>query len=110
MEQQDSLTSHLELNEFACVPDTEESPDDLSRRWPLDLEVQVVDFLSGYKVRGVLEGFTPGEVTVLLSEPVAEQRMASVRLNSFVFEGQTLYCRPRQDQFEVHISIDDVET
>jgi hypothetical protein len=110
MEQQDSLTSHLALNEFACVPDTEENLDGLSRRWPLELEVQVVDFLSGYTVRGVLEGFTPGEVTVLLSEPVAEQRMATVRLNSFVFEGLTLYCRPRQDQFEVHISIDDVET
>ena len=75
---------------------------------PLQLEVQVVDFLSNYTVRGLLEGFTPGEVTILLNEPIDEQRMVSVRLNSFTFEGHTLYCRPRQNQFESHVSIDDI--
>ena len=58
---------------------------------------------------GLLEGFTPGEVTILLNEPIDEQRMVSVRLNSFTFEGHTLYCRPKQNQFEAHVSIDDIE-
>jgi len=110
MEQQDSLNSPLAMNEVACVPGTENYPGSLSARWPLEFEVQVVDFLSSYAVRGILEGFTPGEVTILLSEEIPEQRMVTVHLSSFIFEGQTLYCRPRQDQFEVHISIDDVET
>ena len=110
MEQPDPLTSHLAMSELACVPGTENNPDGLPWRWPLGLDVQVVDFLSSYTVRGVLEGFTPGEVMILLSEPVVEQRMVTVQLNAFVFEGETLYCRPRQDRFEVHISIDDVQS
>src|ERR1700733_13050809 len=99
MEQEDSLTSPLAM--------MDDSAGSLCTYKPLDLEVQVVDFLSSYTVRGVLEGFTPGEVTILVGEPVDEQRMVTVRLNSFSFEGQTLYCGPRADQFEVHISIDD---
>jgi len=106
MEQQNN---DLALNDFASVANTEVALDNVSHSVPLQLEVQVVDFVSNYAVRGLLEGFTPGEVTILLNEPISEQRMVSVRLNSFAFEGQTLYCRPRQNQFEAHISIDDVE-
>jgi hypothetical protein len=110
VQEQDYLTSHLAMNESACVSSTDDNLDSLPQCRPLELEVQVVDFLSSYTIRGVLEGFTPGEVTISLDEPVSEQRMVTVHLNSFMFEGQTLYCRPRQDRFEVHISIDDVET
>jgi hypothetical protein len=77
--------------------------------WSLGLEVQVVDFLSGYAVSGILEGFTPGEVTVSLPEMVSEHRVVEVRWNSFVFEGETLYCQPKQGRYEAHITIDDVE-
>lgn len=78
--------------------------------WALGLEVQVVDFLSGYTVPGRLESFTPGEVTVMLNEPVSEQRTVSVQLNSFVFEGETLYCGARPSGYEAHISINDAGT
>jgi hypothetical protein len=78
-----------------------------SRHWDFAVEVQVVDLLSGYAVGGILEGFTPGEVTVLLGESVSEQRSVLVHLDSFNFVGETLYCRPRRAQFEAHISIDD---
>lgn len=77
--------------------------------WVLGLEVQVVDFLSGYTVSGTLEGFTPGEVTVVLPEMISEQRTVTVRINSFLFGGETLYCRPRDGGYEAHITIDDVE-
>ena len=106
MEQQDC---QLSVNDFASVASAGDALDNVSKRWPLGLEIQVVDFLSNYTVRGLLEGFTPGEVAILLNEPISEQRMVTVHLNSFVFEGHTLYCRPRQDQFEAHISIDDIE-
>jgi PilZ domain len=110
MEQQACLTSQLTTSEFASLPSTEESSDPSSRHGLLELEAQVVDFVSNYTIRGVLEGFTPGEVTILLGEPISEQRSVTVRLDSFTFEGQTLYCRPRQDGYEAHVSIDDVET
>ncbi len=80
-----------------------------SRAWSLGLGVQVVDFLSGYTVSGILEGFTPGEVTVSLPEMVSEQRTVEVHWNSFVFDGETLYCQPKQGRYEAHITIDDVE-
>lgn len=76
---------------------------------PFGLEVQVVDFLSGYTVLGILEGFTPGEVMVSLPEMVSEQRAVRVHLDSFIFAGETLYCRPKGSQYEAHITIDDAE-
>jgi hypothetical protein len=96
-------------DDSAGVGTTEEVLDTVSPRWPLELEVQVIDFLSSYTVRGILEDFTPGEVRILLNEPVSEQRAVTVDMKSFMFEGHTLYCQPRQDQFEAHISIDDIE-
>lgn len=59
-----------------------------SHDWAFGLEVQVVDFLSGHTVSGALEGFTPGEVTISLSEMISEQREVRVQLNSFVFGGR----------------------
>jgi hypothetical protein len=88
-------------------PPVTDEPRIPSDQWALQLEVQVVDFLSGYSISGVLESFTPGEVTVMLNEPLSEQRTVSVRLNSFVFEGETLYCGPRSGGYEAHISISD---
>ena len=75
--------------------------------WSFNLNVNVVDFLSGYRVAGVLEAFTPGEVVVTFGEPLSEQRAVSVHISSFVFEGQILYCQLRGDRYEAHITIDD---
>jgi len=75
----------------------------------LGLEVQVVDFLSGYTVPGILAGFTPGEVTVTLPEMLTEQRAVTVHFHSFVFGGEILYCRPKGGRYEAHITIDDAE-
>jgi hypothetical protein len=69
--------------------------------------VRAIDPLSGYAIEGILEGFTPGEVTVSLAERMSEQRTVAVHLDSFSFIGETLCCHPRLTQFEAHISIDD---
>jgi hypothetical protein len=107
----------MEVPEYAAdaviATETEYSPNveaplSSSDQWALGLQVRVVDFLSGYTVSGVLEGFTPGEVTVMLGEPMSEQRTVSIELNSFVFEGETLYCGAKQGGYEIHISINDV--
>jgi hypothetical protein len=109
MEQHSYLATHLVLDDSAGVANTQDPLENVSPRWPLELDVQVVDFVSGYTVCGVLETFTPGEVAILLNEHVSEQRSVTVEMNPFVFDGHTLYCQPRKDKFEVHISIDDVE-
>jgi hypothetical protein len=71
----------------------------------IGLNVLVVDFLSGYTVRGVLESFTPGEVTIQVEEMIPEQRSATVQFGSFVFQGETLYCRAKGARYEAHITI-----
>jgi hypothetical protein len=75
----------------------------------LQIEVRVVDVIANYTAAGVLVGFTPGEVVVLLNEPMSDERVVAVHWSSFSFEGQILYCRPHEDQYETHISIDDTE-
>jgi hypothetical protein len=92
--------------ELADPPGLEETSNS-SRHWDFAVEVRVVDLLSGYAVGGILEGFTPGEVTISLTERVSEQRTVAVHLDCFSFIGETLCCQPRLSQFEVHISIDD---
>jgi len=106
MERSENAAGAVIAIEMADAPFAGE-PGNLSDQWALGLGVQVVDFLSGYTVPGVLESFTPGEVTVMLKEPMSEQRLVSVQLNSFVFEGETLYCGPRNGGYEAHISIND---
>jgi hypothetical protein len=75
----------------------------------LQIQVSVVDLLSSYTVRGVIVSFTPGEVAVIMDEEMPPERDVAVHLNAFCFEGHTLYCGPKAGQYEVHISIDDIE-
>lgn len=75
----------------------------------MGLSVEVVDFLSGYKIAGILENFTPGETTILVEESIPEFRTVTVQFQSFVFEGETLFCGARGREFELHITIDDAE-
>jgi hypothetical protein len=75
----------------------------------LQLHVRVVDVLSNYSIPGLIFGFTPGEVAILVDERLSDDRTVEVRLDSFSFEGQLLYCAPYQDRFEAHISINDTE-
>jgi hypothetical protein len=75
----------------------------------LQLHVRVVDVLSNYSIPGFVFGFTPGEVAILVDEPMSEERTVAVHVDSFSFEGQVLYCAPYGDRYETHISIDDTE-
>jgi hypothetical protein len=73
------------------------------------IHARIVDLLSDYAVWGDLRGFTPGEVSILVKEPLSEMRDVTVHLGAFSFEGRTLYCRPKEGIYEAHISIDDLQ-
>lgn len=75
----------------------------------LCIEARIVDVLSNYSIAGTLVGFTPGEVALFVQEPLSEQRTVAVHLDSFSFEGETLYCAPYEGKYEIHVSINDVE-
>jgi PilZ domain len=103
--------------EFQGLPESATHDSDAESYWQssqisygsVQIHVSVVDVLSDYAVAGVLHGFMPGAVTVLVSEPLTEQRTVAVHLSTFVFEGEILYCGQHESQYEVHISIDDLE-
>jgi PilZ domain len=75
----------------------------------MQIEVRVVDVLANYAVLGLLVGFTPGEVVILVKEAMSDERVVAVHWNAFSFEGQILCCTPQDQEYEVHISIDDTE-
>jgi hypothetical protein len=100
------LTGSEVALDLADLPGPEETSNS-SSHWDFAVEVQVIDLLSGYAVGGILEGFTPGEVTVSLGERMSEQRTVAVHFDSFSFIGETLCCQPKLSRFEAHISIDD---
>jgi len=97
-----------EINEAANVTDAGNAgPVSIDNAF--EIHVRIVDQFSDYAVLGVLLGFIPGEVTILVNEPLSENREVTVYMSAFSFEGQTLYCRPNETRYEVHISIDDIQ-
>jgi hypothetical protein len=102
---QDVLTAQVDHFGEAHPPANEDCPTISPADPAIGLNVLVVDFLSGYTVRGVLESFTPGEVTIQVEEMIPEQRSATVQFGSFVFQGETLYCRAKGARYEAHITI-----
>lgn len=95
-------------NSAADLSDFSEGASAVSDNASVPIRVRIVDLFSDYVVTGVLLSFIPGEVAILVDETLSEDREVAVWLNSFSFEGRTLYCRPRGSQYEAHISIDDL--
>jgi len=101
-------TSTIDASAATGAADAE-SAHAMSPDGTLQLHVRVVDVLSNYSIPGLIFGFTPGEVAILVDEPMSGDRTVEIRLGGFSFEGQVLYCAPYQDRYETHISIDDTE-
>lgn len=81
----------------------------LADKATLGLSVEVVDSLSGYKVPGILEGFTTGEVTIRVGELLLEGREVSVQVQHFSFFGEVVYCQVKDGHYEAHITIKDLD-
>jgi len=57
----------------------------------------------------VIHDFAPGEVILLLADPVTQRTPVDVRVNDCSFSGEILYCRRNGSLWEVHISFDDAD-
>jgi hypothetical protein len=90
-----------------CLPHTHNNP--ISYERALLLDVEIIDCLSGYTVRGILESFVVGEARVRAPELLPEQRSVTVRMSGCVFSGDVVYCRARDAAYEAHITIDDFD-
>jgi hypothetical protein len=60
-------------------------------------------------VGAVLQDFTPGEVILLLEDPIESKTHVVVRVNTCSFYGDVLYCKPSGSRWEAHVSFDDVD-
>ena len=61
-------------------------------------------------VGAVLQDFTPGEVILLLDDPIEEKTQVAVQVNTCSFHGDILFCKPSGRRWEAHVSFDDVDS
>jgi hypothetical protein len=74
------------------------------------LEVRVKSPTWEVGVGAVLQDFTPGEVILLLDDPIEAKTQVAVQVNTCSFHGDILYCKPSGTRWEAHVSFDDVDS
>ena len=57
----------------------------------------------------VIQDFTPGEVILLMDDPIPAGTTISVQVATCSFDGQILYCTQSGSRWETHVSFDDVD-
>lgn len=75
----------------------------------IGLEVRVKSPTWEVGVGAVLQDFTPGEVILLLDDPIEAKTVVAVRANTCSFHGEILYCKASGRRWEAHVSFDDVD-
>jgi hypothetical protein len=75
----------------------------------LNLPASVTNPTWGIGISGVIEDFTPGEAKLALETQISQGTAVTVQIRAFRFDGDILYCEPRGDRYEVHVSINDLD-
>jgi hypothetical protein len=73
------------------------------------LEVRVKSPTWEVGVGAILQDFTPGEVILLLDDPITAKTHVAVQVDTCSFHGDILYCKPSGSRWEAHVSFDDVD-
>jgi hypothetical protein len=60
-------------------------------------------------VSALIQDFTPGEVILLLDDPISAGTRVSIQVHTCSFDGEILFCKPRGSRWEAHVSFDDVD-
>jgi hypothetical protein len=77
----------------------------------MHLAVSLTPFLSEVSIAGVIQDFTPGEVSVLLEEFVPVGHSVAVKFRNATFDGEVLYSQPKESRYQTNIRImDSAET
>jgi hypothetical protein len=74
------------------------------------LEVRVKSPTWEVGVGAILQDFTPGEVILLLDDPITAKTHVAVQVNTCSFHGDILFCKPSGTRWEAHVSFDDVDS
>ena len=73
----------------------------------MNLAIRLTPFSTSMSFMGVLHDFTPGEVSLLLSEFVPVGTSVAVTFKDATFEGEILYCEPKDGQYQTNVGFRD---
>lgn len=76
----------------------------------LRLEARVTAHTWEVGLSAVIQDFTPGEVILLLDDPLVAGTHVAIEVNLCSFDGVILFCNPSGSQWETHVSFDDVDS
>src|SRR5579863_4752415 len=75
----------------------------------LRLEARVTAPTWEVGLSAVFQDFTPGEVILLMDDPIPAGTTITVQVANCSFDGQILYCTQSGSRWETHVSFDDVD-
>jgi hypothetical protein len=75
----------------------------------LRLEARVTAPTWEVGLSAVIQDFTPGEVILLLDDPLAAGTHVAIQVGTCSFDGDILFCNPSGSRWETHVSFDDVD-
>lgn len=103
------MSSDANTSSVSTAPQDYSAHHETGRRFGLNLVAFVTNAAWGAGMSAIVEDFTPGEATLILEGVVSQGTSVKVRIRDFAFEGEILYCEKRGDQYEAHVSIDDLD-
>jgi len=75
----------------------------------LQLNARVTSHTWEVGLSAAMQDFTPGEVILLIDDPITAGTHVSVEVNACAFSGEILYCEQNGARWEAHVSFDDVD-
>jgi hypothetical protein len=73
----------------------------------MNLAISLTPFSSSISILGEIQDFTPGEVSVLLDRFVPVGSSVAVKFKGATFDGEVLYCQPKEGQYQTNIRFTD---
>ena len=73
----------------------------------MSLAITLTPFSSGISIAAEIQDFTPGEVSVLLEQFVPVGSSVALKLKAATFEGEVLYCQPKEGQYQTNVRFTD---
>src|SRR5436305_4432605 len=71
----------------------------------MNLAISATPFSSTVLIPGRIEDFTPGEVSVVLEQPIPVGHSVTVNFRGAIFNGEVLYCREQEAGYHINLRL-----
>jgi hypothetical protein len=75
----------------------------------LRLEARITAHTWEVGLSALIQDFTPGEVILLMDDPIPPGTHITIQVDTCSFDGQILFCMKSGSRWETHVSFDDVD-